>query len=55
MKARQCIQNGNLEAELLDGSQRFYEKKSGKIEEYKELGDELGQILKVKSNKSYKR
>ena len=46
-----------LEAELfsLDGSQRFYEKKSRKIEEYKELGDELGQILKVKSNKSYKR
>ena len=46
-----------LEAELfsLDGSERFYEKKISKIENAKELGKELGQILKVKSNNSYKK
>ena len=46
-----------LEAELfsLDGSQRFYEKKSSKIENGKTLGEEVGQILKAKSNNSYKR
>ena len=46
-----------LEAELfsLDGSQRFYEKKSSKIEKAKELGKEVGQILKTKSNYSYKK
>ena len=46
-----------LEAELfsLDGSQRFYEKKSSKIENAKELGKDVGQILKTKSNNSYKR
>ena len=46
-----------LEAELfsLDGIQRFYEKKSSKIENAKELGKEVGQILKTKSNNSYKR
>ncbi|WP_435162843.1 hydroxymethylbilane synthase [Candidatus Pelagibacter bacterium nBUS_25] len=46
-----------LEAELfsLDGSQRFYEKKSSKIENAKLLGKEVGQILKTKSNNSYKR
>ena len=46
-----------LEAELfsLDGSQRFYEKKYSKIENAKELGKEVGQILKTKSNNSYKR
>jgi len=46
-----------LEAELfsLDGSQRFYEKKSSKIEKAKELGNEVGQILKTKSNYSYKK
>ena len=46
-----------LEAELfsLDGTQRFYEKKSAKIENAKELGKEVGQILKTKSNNSYKR
>ena len=46
-----------LEAELfsLDGSQRFYEKKSSKIENAKELGKEVGQILKIKSNNSYKK
>ena len=46
-----------LEAELfsLDGSQRFYEKKSSKIENAEELGKEVGQILKKKSNNSYKK
>ena len=46
-----------LEAELfsLDGSQRFYEKKSSKIENAKELGKEVGQILKKKSKNSYKK
>ena len=46
-----------LEAELfsLDGKQRFYEKKSAKIENAKSLGEEVGKILKVKSNNSYKK
>ena len=46
-----------LEAELfsLDGSNRFYEKKSSKIENAKTLGKEVGQILKNKSNNSYKK
>ena len=45
-----------LEAELfsLDGNQRFYEKKSSKIENAKALGKEVGKILKTKSNNSYK-
>jgi len=46
-----------LEAELfsLDGIQRFYEKKTSKIENAKSLGKEVGQILKIKSNNSYKK
>ena len=46
-----------LEAELfsLNGDQIFYEKKSSKIENAKELGNEVGQILKIKSNNSYKK
>ena len=46
-----------LEAELfsLDGSKRFYEKKSSKIQNSKELGKEVGQILKSKSKNSYKK
>ena len=46
-----------LEAELfsIDGSQRFYEKKSCKIEKGEELGKEIGQILKTKSNNTYKK
>jgi len=46
-----------LEAELfsLDGSQRFYEKKISKINEFKELGKEIGQNLKIKSKNSYKK
>ena len=46
-----------LEAELfsLDGSKRFYEKKSSMIENAKELGKEVGQILKIKSKNIYKK
>ena len=46
-----------LEAELfsLDGSKRFYEKKSSKTDNAKRLGKEMGQILKIKSNNSYKK
>tara|TARA_Y100001970_G_C14077786_1_gene772988 strand:- start:217 stop:1134 length:918 start_codon:yes stop_codon:yes gene_type:complete len=46
-----------LEAELfsIDGTQRFYEKKSSNVENAKELGKEVGQILKTKSNNLYKK
>jgi hydroxymethylbilane synthase len=46
-----------VEAELfsLDGSKRFYEKKTEKIEKFKQIGKEIGEILKTKSNNSYKR
>ena len=46
-----------LEAELfsLDGSKRFYEKKTGRVEDYSEIGKEVGEILKLKSNNSYKK
>ena len=46
-----------LEAELfsLDGSERFYEKKTGRVEDYSKIGREVGEILKLKSNNSYKR
>jgi len=46
-----------LEAELFsfDGSKRFYEKKIEKIKKFREIGKEIGQILKTKSNNSYKR
>jgi len=46
-----------LEAELfsLDGTERFYEKKSAETEKAKELGNEVGRILKIKSNNSYKK
>ena len=49
--------NITIEAELfsLDGSQRFYEKKTNKIDKFKEIGTEIGEILKIKSNNSYKR
>ncbi len=54
------IVNGDkilVEAELfsLDGKQRFYEKKVGNLNEFKELGKEVGILLKTKSNNSYKR
>ena len=46
-----------LEAELfsLDGTQRFYEKKSSEIEQAEALGKEVGKILKSKSKNTYKR
>ena len=46
-----------LQAELfsLDGKERFFEKKSSKINDARELGKEIGEILKTKSNNSYKR
>ena len=46
-----------VEAELfsIDGSQRFYEKKSDNLDNFRELGNEIGQILKTKSNNSYKK
>ena len=46
-----------VEAELfsLDGKQRFYEKKVGNLNEYKEIGKKIGILLKTKSNNSYKR
>ena len=57
--AHSTIKGDNIvvEAELfsLDGSKRFYEKKIEKIEKFKEIGNEIGQILKTKSNNSYKR
>ena len=46
-----------VEAELfsIDGSQRFYEKKSGQIDKFKEIGKQIGQNLKIQSNNSYKK
>ena len=46
-----------VEAELfsLDGKQRFYEKKVGNLSEFKEIGKEIGILLKTKSKNSYKR
>ncbi len=46
-----------VEAELfsLDGTKRYYEKKTGKAEDFSQIGKEVGQILKTKSNNSYKR
>ena len=46
-----------VKAELfsLDGKQRFYEKKVGNLNEFKEIGKEIGILLKTKSNNSYKR
>jgi len=46
-----------VEAELfsLDGKQRFYEKKVGNVNKFRELGTEVGILLKTKSNNSYKR
>ena len=46
-----------LEAELfsLDGKKRYYEKKSSQIKNAKDLGKEVGQILKLNSNNTYKK
>ena len=50
-------ENITVEAELfsLDGSKRFYEKKTEKINKFREIGNEIGRILKTRSNNSYKR
>ena len=57
--AHSIIDGNNIivEAELfsLDGLKRFYEKRSEKIEKFKEIGNEIGQILKKKSYNSYKK
>ncbi len=46
-----------LEAELfsLDGTQRFHEKRNSSTKNTKELGEQVGQMLKIKSNNSYKK
>ena len=46
-----------LEAELfsLDGKKRFYEKKSSEVKDAEKLGQEVGKILKLKSNNTYKK
>ncbi len=46
-----------LEAELfsLDGSKRFYEKKTKNINEFDKIGLEIGRILKNKSKGTYKK
>ena len=46
-----------IEAELfsIDGSQRFYEKKTSNIIEFKEIGKQVGLTLKMKSNNSHKK
>jgi hydroxymethylbilane synthase len=46
-----------VEAELfsLDGTKRFYEKKIKRIDKFREIGREIGEILKTKSNNSYKK
>ena len=38
----------------LDGTLRFYEKKTSNLDEFKQLGIEVGQSLKTKSKNSYK-
>ena len=57
--AHSIIEGDNIvvEAELfsLDGSKRFYEKKIQKIEKFREVGIEIGQNLKNKSNNSHKK
>ena len=46
-----------VEAELfsLDGSERYYEKKIVEKTKFREIGMEIGKILKEKSNNSYKK
>ena len=46
-----------VQAELfsLDGSQRYYEKKSIEKAKFKELGNEVGKSLKIKSKNNYKK
>ena len=46
-----------VEAELfsLDGSERYHEKKIVEKSKFREIGEEIGETLKKKSNNSYKR
>ena len=46
-----------VEAELfsLDGSERYYEKKIVEKSKFREIGEEIGETLKKKSNNSYKK
>ena len=46
-----------VEAELfsLDGSERYYEKKIVEKSKFREIGEEIGETLKRKSNNSYKK
>ena len=46
-----------LEAELfsLDGSQRFYDKQTKNVGKFREIGLEIGKILKLKSKNTYKK
>ena len=46
-----------LKAELfsLDGTQKYYEEGTDDIENYKELGVEIGKKLKFKSGDNYKK
>jgi len=46
-----------VEAELfsLDGSERYYEKKIVEKSKFREIGEEIGKILKKKSNNSHKK
>ncbi len=57
--AHAIIEEGKiiLEAELfsLDGSHRFYEKRITNVNDFKKIGTEVGQTLKIKSKDSYKR
>ena len=45
----------NAELFSIDGSKRFFEKKSKAIEYAKDLGEQVGIILKEKSNNLYKK
>ena len=57
--AHSIIEGDNItvEAELfsLDGLKRFYVKKTEKIDKFRKIGKEIGQILKIKSKNSYKK
>ena len=57
MFTRQLIKKIDLSAELfsIDGSRRFYEKKTKDFLFAESLGIEVGEILKEKSNNSHKK
>ena len=39
----------------LDGTKRFYEKKISEVKNASTIGEEVGNVLKSKSNNSYKK